>query len=72
MVGMKGFQERKEMSTSLDTEYNSMNVIEKEKERTVFLMNLLAGFSDDFDSKTYVVQTTYTKTALYHTWFWVL
>ena len=72
MVGMKGFQERKEMSTSLDTEYNSMNVIEKEKERTVFLMNLLAGFFDDFDSQTYVVQTTYTKTALYHTWFWVL
>jgi hypothetical protein len=35
-----GWNERvsrgKEMSTSLDTEYNSMNVIEKEKERTVF------------------------------------
>ena len=36
-----GWNERvsrgKEMSTSLDTEYNSMNIIEKEKERTIFL-----------------------------------
>lgn len=65
-----GWNERvskgKEMSTSLDTEYNGMNVIDREKEKS-FLMNLLVGFSDDSDSKTYVVQTTYTKTALYHT-----
>ena len=35
-----------------------------EKKEKSFLMNLLVGFSDDFDTKTYVVQTTYIKTTM--------
>ena len=70
MVWNERVSRGKEMSTSLVTEYNGMNVIEKEKEKKVFLMNLLAGFFYDFDSKTYVLQTTYTKTALCQTSFW--
>ena len=45
----EGVSRGKEMSTSLDTEYNGMNVI-GEKKRKVFLMNLLVGSSDDFDT----------------------
>ena len=45
----EGVSRGKEMSTSLDTEYNGMNVIGEKREK-FFLMNLLVGSSDDFDT----------------------